>query len=194
MAADRFTETGRIEEGLLSCFDQRGRWIGSIADLPDLIVSTKLTRTVVPKEQLIKTNPMGETVLLGTYVVTTAQNHVVPYHHVRGDVVACQYRTIEAPNLKSVGGSVIAMMARTVKTPKLQTVWNHLWVNCAVVFEGPELLAVGGCLITRAAHKFYKKGLVVEEQWLVHPDAYRLWFERETRAFLRRRAGPVIEI
>ena len=194
MAADHYSQTGTVKERLLPCFDQHGKWIGTIADLPDLIVSTKLTKTVIPKEQIIQTNPLGEVVLLGSYVITSGKSHVVPYDHVRGDVLARRYKAVEAPNLKSVGGSVIAMMARTVKTPKLKSVWNHLFVNCAVVFESPELLTVGGCLITHSAEKFYKKGLMVEERWLVHPDAYRLWREREARALLRRCAGPWIEI
>ncbi len=194
MAADHFHETGAIREVLLTCFDQHGEWIGTGVDLPDLNVSAKLRKTIIPKADLIRTNATGERVLYGTYVITSAKNYVVPFEHVRGDVIADRYKIVEAPTLKTVGGSLIAMKARSIRLLQLRTVWHHLFVNCAVEFESPELLSVGGCLITRVAASFYKPRLVVGDRWLMHPDACRLWLERETRALLRRCAGPWIEI
>ena len=47
MAAEHYHETGWIKEILLTCFDQRGEWIGTGVDLPDLLVSAKLTRTII---------------------------------------------------------------------------------------------------------------------------------------------------
>ncbi len=194
MAADHYHETGAIREVLLTCFNQRGEWLGTGVDLPDLNVSSKLTRTIIPRKNLIGINAMEELVLYGTYVVTSAKNCIVPFDRVRGDVIAMHYKTVEAPTLKSVGGSLIAMKARSIKLPELRTVWHHLFANRAVEFESPELLVVGGSLITQAASGFYMPHLVVGDRWLMHPDAERLWLRRETRALLRRCAGPEIEI
>ena len=194
MAADHYHQTGAIRDVLLTCFDQRGEWIGTGVDLPDLLVSAKLTRTIIPKTDLIRTNASGERVLCGTYVITSAKNCVVPFDHVRGDVIADHFKIVEAPTLKTVGGSLIAMKARSIKLLQLRTVWHHLFGNSAVEFEGPELLAVGGSLITPAAISFYKPRLVVGDRWLRHPDAEGIWYRRETRALLRRCAGPWIEI
>ena len=82
------------------------------------------------------------------------------------------------------------MKARSIRLLQLRTVWHHLLGNSAVEFECPELLAAGGCLITRVAASYYKRHLVVGDWWLMHPDAYRLWLERETRALLRRCTEP----
>ena len=194
MAADHYHETGAIREVRLTCFNQRGEWLGTGVDLPDLLVSAKLIRTIIPKTDLIRTNATGERVLYGTYVVTSHKNFVVPFEHVRGDLIADHYKIVEAPTLKSVGGSLIAMKARSIKLFQLRTVWHHLFANRAVEFESPELLVVGGSLITQAASSFYMPHLVVGDRWLMHRDAERLWLRRETRALLRRCAGPEIEI
>ncbi len=53
---------------------------------------------------------------------------------------------------------------------------------------------MSGSLITQAAISFYMPHLIVGDRWLMHPDAERLWLRRETRALLRRCAGPEIEI
>ena len=194
MAADHYQQTGAISEVLLTCFDQRGAWVGTGVDLPDLHVSANLISTIIPREDLIRTNASGERVLYGTYFITSAKNYVVPFEHVCGDVIAYHYKIVEAPTLKTIGGSLIAMKAPKIRMLQLRTVWHHLLANSAVEFECPELLEVGGSLITRGADSFYKSNLAVGDRWLMHPDAHRKWYDREVRALLRRCAGPEIEI
>ena len=79
MAADQFHQTGAIKDVLLTCFDQRGEWIGTGVDLPDLNVSAKLRKTIISKTDLIKKSATGGRVLYGTYVVTSVKDYVVPF-------------------------------------------------------------------------------------------------------------------
>ena len=84
-ALAHYKATKEIQDVLLVCFDQHGKWIYhpylndiNCYDLPQRTISSNL---------LVNTFPNGQTTLLCSYITRTESPDVIDFHHVAGHIV-----------------------------------------------------------------------------------------------------------
>ena len=142
-----YKATKKIQDVLLACFDQHGRWFyhpylddDDCYDLPQRTISPNL---------LVNTFPNGQTSLLCSYLTQTESRDVIDFHHVVGQIFLMNALRFSAPNLQTVGGGLTTESATIFRAQKLQTANGDLNAKSATFFDAPMLGAMASSLMLK---------------------------------------------
>ena len=146
LALAHYKATKVIQDVLLVCFDQHGKW--RCHPFPhDGVDSGKLPKQTIPANHLVKFCPNGQKILLCSFVDCSETPIELDYHHVAGHISTANTQHFSAPNLQTVGGYLDANSATSFNAPCLQTVNGNLGVFSVNSFNVPCLLTVNGTLM-----------------------------------------------
>jgi len=112
-----YKATKKIQDVLLVCFDQHGRWFyHPYLDDDDCY---DLPQRTFPPNLLVNSFPNGQTSLLCSYLTQTESRDVIDFHHVAGQIFLMNALRFSAPNLQTVKGDLNAKSAIFFDAPML---------------------------------------------------------------------------
>jgi hypothetical protein len=144
-----FSKTGIIDDALLPCFGQDGRWLGESVSNADPALHhalKKLNKTVLPVSRRTTRSRFGT--VLRTSLRWSGDNPLtLTYCAIEGSLTVIGNASVHAANLRHIGGSFFGHTGHRICLPQLTTVAGSFEVGKGFLLTASRLRDVGGDLV-----------------------------------------------
>lgn len=145
----QYSKTRKIDDALLPCFDQNGRWQGESACKADPALYSalkKLNKAVLPVSRRTIRSRFGT--VLRTSLHWSGDNPLtLTYCAIEGSLTVIGNASVHAANLRHIGGSFFGHTGHRIYLPQLTTVAGSFEVGKGFLLTANRLRDVGGDLV-----------------------------------------------
>ena len=144
-----FAATGIIDDALIPCYDQDGRWRGygiRKADPDQHPALQKIGKSILPESRRTRTSRLG-TVLLTSFHCCNKNPLTLCYCEIQGDLAVSGNVSIHGANLRHIGGHFLADTDHRIYFPQLTTVGGNFEAVKGFKLMAHRLREVGGNLV-----------------------------------------------
>ena len=143
----KYASTGIIDDALIPCYDQNGRWRGGGIRMASKHPSfNKICESILPEPRRTRASPLGPVLLTSVYWRSNNPLTLCPCE-IKGSLVVSRDVPVHAANLRHIGGSFTSETSHRIYLPQLTTVGGGVHAMKGFKLMAPRLREVGGYLL-----------------------------------------------